>query len=513
MNEIDPALPSSSPESRLGRSFFWFSLIVLVCSSLFAGAMVRPAIDRWRSSRSLNPGELAAFLEHTAVDVRLGRAGGSTELLERLAHSVKDPAVRERVLGLWAEAALQSGRMSDAAKAEELREPILSTKEDQITLRLRRIGLAAALGEAGRAEELARPLLGGKDPSLADEARLRLLSGKNEKDLRSWVAGLDPSDQEAVRRGGFAALRLLRDATAAEKLLGTLEGAGQRDASLLQALTEAYSELRRPQDLARVAGLLLNSAPDDASRARIALAQANALADIGDARAALALLDPLSTSRELPVRQAARLTRLRILAKTGRLEAELASLRDPAEKAFVALEVERDYAKAARLYEVAIAARPSSMELSKGLREAQRKRDLADRRALYEQLLAKDPADNGAREKLLATWVALGDDDAVRAWVGQVLKGRENSPEVLFAVGLALRGAGLENDAVGFLERAHSVEPDVAKKQQILFALGDLYASSRHERDARRLYTTLASEGASAEIRERAAARLVSLLR
>jgi tetratricopeptide (TPR) repeat protein len=491
---------------------FGLSLAALVSVSVLAGAMLRPTMDRWRRPAVPSAGELALFLEHTLVDVRLGRAAPLAERLEWLAPQIKDPVTRERVLGLWTEAALQAGRLQQAASSEEQREAIAKDEESRSAIRLRRIGLAAALGRSAQARDLAKPLIAGRSSRLADEARLRLMTSLKEEELRSWVASKEPRDAEQSRRAGLAALRLLDDAAEAERLLAPLERSGPLDESLCQALLEVYSRLDRPKDLARVSGQLLDKTNDESERMRLVLLRARALARIGDAPGALAALGPLRHAREFPVRQTARRAYYEVLGRAGRLQAELTSLRDPAERAFVALEVEHDYAAAARLYDAATAAHPDSEEIAAGLREAQRRLDLAERRALYEQVLAKDPNDQATRDKLLVVLVALGEADAAREVLQAKLKGRETVPEALVAVALALKSAGLDREAAGYLEKAHAAESDVAKKQLILFSLGDLYAGARQDADAQRLYTSLAADGASTEIRERAVARLATLL-
>jgi hypothetical protein len=488
------------------------SIVTLVCASIFAGAMLRPSIERWLRPSVPSAGELAAFLEHTVVDVRLGRAAPLAERLGELAGQIKEPVARERVLGLWAEAALQAGRLEDAAAAEGQREGLVDPGARN-AIRLRRIGLAASLGQSSEAAELAKPLIGAGDPRIADEARLLLATAMTEKELRSWVGSRDQRDAEEARRAGLAALRLLGDAGEAERLLAPLERMGKRDASLYQALAEVYSKLGRPGDLARVAGALVNEITHEGERARVAILQANALASTGDSRAALAALDPLGRSRDVAVRRAGRRARYEVLQKAGRFQAELALLRDPAERAFVVLEVERNYPEAVRLYEAAGSAHPDSLEIAEGLHEAERRRDLAERRALYEHVLAKDPEDQATRDKLLAVLVGLGENEAARQWVDGMLRGREAAPEALVAVALSLKRAGLDRDATGYLEKAYAAESDVAKKQLVLFSLGELYAEARQEGDARRLYAGLAAEGVSPEIRERAVARLASLLR
>jgi tetratricopeptide (TPR) repeat protein len=506
-------VPTAAPPCAKGIRLFALSLAALVISSLFAGAMLRPLIDVWRQPSALASGEIAVFIEHAALDVRLGLAAPLTERLRVLATRVADPVTRERVLGLHTEAALQAGQLSDAASSEEQRETLVFDANARNAIRLRRIGLAAALGQLARAAELAAPLIAGGDTRLADEARVRLSSSMKREELRSWIESPGDRDPEETRRAGLAALRLLGDATQAERLLGPLERSGQRDASLCEALTEIYLDLDRPWDLARVLDALLADAKIESERARLVLLQASALARAGDSRSALALLEPLRRSQDPVVQLSARRGRFEILKKAGLLDAEVDSLREPGERAFVALTVQRDYEEAVRLYQSAIAAHPDSIELAQGLREAERRRELAERRALYEQVLAKDPEDQPTREKLLAVFVALGENEAVRQFIGQMLKGRETVPEALIGVALALKRAGLDRDAAGFLERAYAAETDAAKKQQIMFSLGDLYAEARREEDARRLYTTLATDGANSAVRERAVSRLASMLR
>src|SRR6266496_4537688 len=90
---------------------FVLSVVVLVAASAFAGAMLRPLAERWWRSNVPSAGELALVLEHAAVDVRLGRAAPLVDRLGVLAAHIREPATRERVLGLWTEAALQAGRL------------------------------------------------------------------------------------------------------------------------------------------------------------------------------------------------------------------------------------------------------------------------------------------------------------------------------------------------------------------------------------------------------------------
>jgi tetratricopeptide (TPR) repeat protein len=500
-----------SSDSR-SRALFVSSLAALIFASAIAGAMLRPLIDRFPRPTVPSAGELALFLEHALVDVRLGRAALLADRLGSLAQQIKEPVTRERVLGLWTEASLQAGRLQDAAISEAQREALATDEQARSAIRLRRIGLATALGQSAQADDLAKSLIAGPSPRLADEARLRLVTSMKQDELRSWVTSKESRNAEQARRAGLAALRLLDDPGEAERLLAPLEQSGQRDESICQALAETYSRLDRPKDLARIVGEMLDQTRDENEQVRLKLLRARALAGAGDAPAALSALVPLRHSGDIAVRQAARRAYYAVLEQAGRLQAELTSLRDPVERAFVALEVERDYAMATRWYEAASKAHPDSEEIAAGLREAARRRDLAERRALYEKVLAKDPADQSTRDKLLVVLLGLGEGEAARKALQTTLKGRETSPEALVGVALLLKSAGLERDAAGYLEKAYAAERDAAKKQLILFSLGDLYAGARQETEAQRVYTSLAADGASSEIRERAVARLATLL-
>src|SRR5581483_4901112 len=109
---------------------------------------------------------------------------------------------------------------------------------------------------------------------------------------------------------------------------------------------------------------------------------------------------------------------------------------------------------------------------------------------LYERLAIEDPDDAQARDKLFAVLVALGDREAARRHVERAL--HDAAPA----------------DAQALLEKTYAAERDPLERQQLLFALGELYAETRRDDDARRVYTSLASGGGSAEIRERAVAQL-----
>jgi tetratricopeptide (TPR) repeat protein len=509
--EPDSVANPASPRARTSI-YFALSLVALASASLFAGAMLRPIIDRQRQPATLSPGELAVFIEHAALDVRLGRAGPLTGRLWSIAIQMADSVTKERLLGLCTEAALQARNLSVAASSEELRETLLDQTDARNAVRLRRIGLAAALGQSARAAELASPLIGGSDPRLADAARVHLSSSKEREELSSWVASQAVRDEEATRRAGLAALHLLRDFTQAERLLASLERAGHRDESLSQALTEIYLELDRPQDLVRVVESRLQGTKDESERARLTLLQASALARAGKTSSALSVLVSLAGSKAPQIKEAARRERYEILKKAGLLQAELRTLRDPAERAFVALAVERDYKEAVRLYRSAIAAYPDSLAVIQGLREAERRSDLAERRELYERVLEKDPADETTRNKLLSVLWALDENEAARQLLHRLLEGHENEPGKLIALALGLQRSGLDRDAAALLERAYAAESDTARRQQVLFSLADLYAGERRDQDARRIYTALAADGANPAVRERAVSRLASLL-
>lgn len=499
--------------NRLSSALFAVSVLATVTASLFAGAMARPLVDRWRGPSVADPGDVALFLEHTAVDVRLGRAGALVEPLRSLAGKVKDRDTRERVLALLTEAALQAGRLADAASAEAEREPLVAGREGQDAARLRRIALATALEQREVAEALAKPLIAGQNARLADQARLRLAAAMAEPELRAWIATTSPRDVEDARRAGLAALRLLGDAAAAEALLRRVEGAGQRDASLLEAQLDAATALKDHGGVARAAeGLLALTTAGDVVRERIALVRAVALGRAGAIAEATLAFGLLQRSPDPAVRWASRQARYEMLRDAGRLSAEVAAMRDPQERAFVALEVERDYVHAVQLYEAALRGRPDSVEAASGLREATRRRDLAERRALYEQVLRREPTDEATRAKLLATLTALGEGELARRQIAESLRGRERAPGALVAAASASRSAGLDRDAVAYLEKAYAGEVDPARKQQILFALGDVLAGARQEPDARRVLAGLATTGVSTEIREQAVSRLARLL-
>ncbi|HZS39023.1 MAG TPA: hypothetical protein VFF06_19465 [Polyangia bacterium] len=494
---------------RRGAWAFAASIAGLIGASVFAGAMGRPALERWRGAKPRSAGELAAFLEHAAVDVRLGRGAPLVAPLQAVAKEIKDPAARERVLALVVEAALQAERLDDALAADDAREPLLSDAAARQAVQLQRIGLLGALGRRAEQAALAQPLITGADPQLADEARLRVAATTmDEPQLRAWVAASTTRDPEEARRAGLAALRLLGDAKEARRLLAPLE---TRDAALLRALLDTYARLDEPREVARAAAALGVLATDEAERARLALVQAQALAKLGDVDGALAALAPIARSSQLDARLAARRARWDVLQSAGRLRAQLASLRDPGERAFVALEVEHDYAGAARWYRQALAARPDSLELAQGLADAERRVALTERRRLYERLAIEDPDDAQARDKLFAVLVALGDREAARRHVERAL--HDAAPGAALATARTLAHAGLAADAQALLEKTYAAERDPLERQQLLFALGELYAETRRDDDARRVYTSLASGGGSAEIRERAVAQLAPLLR
>lgn len=456
-------------------------------------------------------GALAIELEHAAVDVRLGRAAPLAPRLAALATHVTEPTTRFRILGLLADAALQGDQVSEAAAAEALRETLAHDDSERSSIRLRRVGLAVLQGELALADELAAPLLAGADSRIADEARLRLIAARSMRDLRAWVAEDKPRVAEDARRAGLAALRLLGDAEAAERHLVAAEHSGQGDPSLYEALVEVYSRLDRPRELARTTRSLIQRSRDERELPQLQLALANALSATGDLRGALAALEPLERIADLRIRLAARRARYEACRRAGKLDAAVASIRDPIERAFIALEVEGDYQKAERLYRAASAAHPDSFEAAAGVQEAGRRRELAERSGLYQQVLAKEPHDDATRSKLVATLAALGDAEGAERVVVAAIGGGAPSSEQLLVAALTLGRAGLTLEAARYLEKAYAAEKAPAKQQQILFAVGDLYASARRRESARRLFTSLATDGVSPEIRERALARLASL--
>jgi tetratricopeptide (TPR) repeat protein len=512
MCSVKTSVANEEPRDSKAHLLFGLSIAALIAASSFGGAMLRPLIDRWRGRGAPNSGELALFLEHAVVDVRLGRAAPLVDRLGSLALEVKDPATRERLLGLWTEAALQAGRLQDAAVSEEEREALAVDPQGRAVIRLRRLGLATALGQSTRASELAGPLIAGSDKRLADEARLRLVASMKKDALRSWVASTAARSPEDARRAGLAALRLLDDANSAERLLAPLERSGEHDEGIYGALADVYAKLDRPRDLARTAARLSEQAHDEDERVRLSLLQADALARAGDPAAAIAALGPLRRSNNFAARRAARRAYYDVLSREGRLQAALASVHDPAERGFIALEVQHDYREAVRWYEGASKAQPDSPEIATGLREAARRRELAERRTLYEQVLVKDPDDQSTRDKLLGVLVQLDDVEGARRVVEKALQGRERTPDALVSVAMALKQAGLEHPAAEYLEKAHAAESDSSRKQLILILLGDLYSGARRNADAERLYVGLAADGANPEIRERAVARLATLL-
>lgn len=487
------------PPARKEHLLHAVSLVALAASAALAGAMLRPSLDRLRVPDAAGT---VALMEHAAVDVRLGRAAPRAAELERAAKEAREPATRQRLLALWSDAALQAGAIQKAAEADELREPLAPEGDSRSGIRLRRIGLAVALGETAAAEELARPLLAAQNAMLADEARLRLLSAMPDKALRELIAG-KVGNAEQERRRGLAALRLQHDPTEALRHLEPLRKTGADD-SLLQALVDCYALLDRPKDVASTIAPMIDAAPDESRKIERSLVLANALLKSGDAAAAAAALSPFRSSGNL----AARTAYFASLKASGKLEARLRVM--PAvDRAFVALEIDGDYQSAEKLY---AAAAPGSPEAAAGFREARRRIELRERRTLYEQVLAKDPGDDATRQKLIGVYVALGDTEVVRKLVSQALSGRERSPEVLLAVGEGLGRAGLHLEAADMLERAYAAESDASKKQHILFSLGALYSEGNHSADAERVYARLAAQGVTPDIQNEAVSRLATLL-
>ncbi|HEY3355464.1 MAG TPA: hypothetical protein VGQ83_19595 [Polyangia bacterium] len=509
--------PPENPR-RGGSLLFALSIVVLVGASFFAGAMVWPAVQRWRGVAASGPseGQTALVLEHAAVDLKLGRGAAVVEQLGVHAQKAADPVVKERLLGLWAEAAVQAGKLGAAEAAERQREALASDPAAKRQIQLRRVALLGALKRAPEAAELAAAIE-KDDPALADEAQLRLFAGsKTEDELRAWVKAVKPEDRAAARTAGLAALRLLKDAGEAERLLAPQVAGGAPDPALLAALVDAYTALGRPKDVAQTAATLRPLLKDGRAQAEIALVRAKALAQAGDVPAALVALDELLAAISAPEgRQAVRRLRYELLKQAGKLPEEIAALEkrgDRAARAYVALEVERDYPLAVRLYTDLSRESPEA-GFGPALAEAQRRRELAERQALYAQVLQKDGGDRGAFEKYLGASAALRDDEAVRKAIGPLLKGHEQEPAVLLDVARMLAGAGLLEDAAGLTQRAYAAEKDAAKKQQILLAMGELFAGAQQDERARRLYSDLAAGGLNAEIRARAMARLAALMK
>jgi len=497
----------------------------MVAASLFAGATVWPLIQRARAKPAAKgEGEIALALEHAAVDVRLGRGASVVESLGALVPRVKQATLRARLLDLQAEAAIQAGRLDVAEIAVEEREKLTTDPATRRTLELRRIGLYGALGNKAKAEDLAESIVkNAENPAIADEARWRMLAAtKTAAQIKDWLKTVKPEETETERRLGWAALRMLNDPAEAERMLAAVEKAGQKDASLERGLLEAYTALGRPKDIARVAAELESligepTPKNERERAQLELVRVRALAQAGDADQGLQLIDAfLGRARDFDLRQAARRMRFELLATAGRLKAEISTLEkkgDRATRAYVALEIERDYGLAERLYGELGRTDPDSMVFAQGLQQARERKDLAERKALYEQVLAKDPEDKSAREKLLAAAIALGDLESARRIVGESIKGKEKDAQALLTLAQLLERVGLAEDAAATLERAHAAETDAGKKQQILMALGDLYTQGRQEENARRLFSDLAARGVTPEIREQAVARLAALLR
>jgi hypothetical protein len=451
--------------------------------------------------------------------VRLGRGAAALATLRRLGPRVRDAATRERYLALTADAALQAGQLALVEASERERAGLVTEPAAKRAIALRRIGLLAALKQKPQAEALAQEVAAGApEPAVADEARLRLAAATRTKDeATAWVKATKPEDAAAARAAGLAALRLLGDAKEAERLLAPLLAQNPKDASLQAALLEVYHELKRPQDVMRVAGAYDQTLKDEEQHAALALFVARSLAHAGAVGEGVKLAERLTTqSPSFEVRQAAREVRLQILQQAGRLKEEIAALEkrgDQAGRAFVALTMERDYELAARLYAALVKKESDSQTFAQGLKQARQGLELLKQRALYEQVLARDPGDRGAVEKLVGVLVALGEQERLKKLVGDMLKGREQQPDALVAVALLLAKAGLVADAGALLERAYGAEKDAAKQQQILLTLGDLQVEGRQPDAARRLFSGLAQRGASPEIRERAMARLAAMLR
>src|SRR5512142_1610363 len=141
---VDTTAHAPPPKAPRGRTVaFAASIMALIAASAFTGAALAPHLGGGRAPDLRDPGELAVFLEHAQVDVRLGRGAPLARSLEKIAKVVTDPSVKDRVLALWADAAMQSGSLADAALAEEQREALAADPAARDAVRLVRVGLLA----------------------------------------------------------------------------------------------------------------------------------------------------------------------------------------------------------------------------------------------------------------------------------------------------------------------------------------------------------------------------------
>ncbi|HEY3359573.1 MAG TPA: hypothetical protein VGQ83_40360, partial [Polyangia bacterium] len=493
-----PARPAPGG-ARREQLRFGLSLAALILACLVAGGALRPRVERVLAGRRTpDRGTLALVLEHAAVDLKLGRGAVVLAPLQVLVPKVHEPRTRAQLLGLVSEAALQAGHPDAALRADEERELLAAETEVKLALRQRRVALLATLGRGPEAKALARALA-TESPARADEIRVQLAAALHPgEQLKAWVQSVTREakpDPEEVRTAGLVALTVLRDAAQAERLLASLV---QPDAGVLRALAEAYAQLKRPADVARIAQPLAALAKDPREASEVELLRARALLDAGDAASALTALEGLSRAAPTAtLRQAARRARYQVLQRQGALAAEVAALERQGAlplRAFVALEIEGRYDLAAQLYQRLMASGADDA-FERLFHEAQRRKELAERRNLYAGVLQKDPQDARAAEKLLAALVGLRDTEGVQKFLEHASKGAGDQPAALVELGQLLVRAGLPGEAVRVLEKAYAVEIDAAKKQQILLTVADLYADARRSDQARRVYLELAQGG------------------
>jgi hypothetical protein len=517
MGTVDPK------PSRKSNLLSVLSLVALAGASVFAGVKVAPlwqAHRAKRAARHAGPAEQLNALEHAAVDLRLGRGADSLPRLEALLPSVKDPSIRARFLDAETEAAVQAGRLELAERATAELEQSAPDAKTKRLVQLRHIGLLGAMGKHQRAQELAESIIREADsPELADEARFRMLTAtQTSEQLRKWVEGAKSEpDLETSRRMGLVAQRALHEPERAARLLEAVARASQSpDRALYAQLLNCYLALNKPADVARTASALAILTKDDREQATLRLVYAHALEQTGDLERAMTIVGVvLGSSHDPEVRLNAKRMRFQLLERAGRLKLEIANLEkrgDRAQLAFIALEVQHDYPLAERLYGELSASDGDSLVYVAAAKEATRRKELAERRALYEKVLKGDPNDKSAQEKWLSARLQLGEIDGVRETVRKAVAGREKDPDALLALAMMVARIGLGQDASGLLERAYAIEPSAEKKQQILMVLGQLYAEGRQDNFARDVFVDLAAQGLSREIRDEAVARLGALL-
>jgi len=511
----------SAPEPA--RIYFYLSLGALVIVAAVGGAVVGTTFWGQKipppSASEMTEGQLAAVLEHAELDVRIGRGQSVLEARDRVLHRTHVPEVRDRVLRLRAEAAVQAASYGVAEESLRELESLLDDTQAKRAAQLERIGLLAALGRDQEAQALVAEVIAGaaNDPRIADQARLRLLAASQDPEaLQGWLDKVDKNDPEAARLAGLAALRLRSDAEQAVSFLEAARAAGSpADLALLESLLAAYSALSRPSKEADVLAAMIELDEDENDRSRLALYRADALGQAGDVEAGLALADDiLGTTRSFEVRRAARRLRFELLELGGKLEAELARLEaagDQSARAYVALEIEHDYASAEHLYAELSRAHPDSADYYQCWQEAKTKADLSEQKELYGKVLQRDPHDPSAVRRYLSAAVQLGEMAPVADVVRQQIQGREKDSAALVELAEILLGAGLADDAISVAKQAYGAEQDADKKQRLLFVLGDMLAAGQYVAEARRLYSDLAGAGATQALRQHALARLAAL--